>query len=41
MSSNKPVTWRAISALRITSPSSLLMRADRSSMLSDPMNTIF
>ena len=34
------VTWRAISGLRITSPSSLLKRAERASMLSEPMNTV-
>ena len=41
MSSNRLVTWRAISGLRITDPSSLLMRAERPSMLSDPMKTVF
>ncbi len=41
MSSNKLVTSCAISALLITSPSSLLIFAERSSMFKDPMKTIF
>ena len=41
MSSSRLVTCRAISGLRITRPSSLLMRAERASMFIEPMNTVF